>query len=394
MAGITDLFLTPQNVERGVNLLQSNRGIIDALAHNLAFLPSSGRTFVKSLAGSTTPIDESYFSESQLAEIKNRTAKQMAERSMKYRPDYVDEDDPSRNLFYNSWGDVNRVVPYDSSSPISMSGIFTDPKVDIDATLGTYVYKENPDGTVSAIDKHDFSSLEGGMEHLYGAGEGADLGQGTRVNVEKLGSPQYKGEQGLPFLPPVDMYGDVIEKDADIPSSGIYTQSEPIYESKDEVIQKVFDAYRKKQITASKFSRIMAGLYGHQGMNVPPRSTSFYPGESDAFFNMRKNWDQTAIPVNINLGKISHSDKLKANPNFARYIAETETIPSQIRKDAQKIVPKRTAPVHSPHGGGPGTGGGGSKPGSMPTGTAGRNPWGRAHGGLMDIPLPGRKRDI
>jgi len=385
---ILDSLLTPQNVERGVNLLQSNRGIVDALAHNLTFLPSSGRTFIKSLAGSTTPIDESYFSESQLAEIKRRTASQMAERSMKYRPDYVDEQDPSKNLFYNTWGDVNRVVPYDSSSPISMSGIFKDPKVDIDATLGTYVYKENPDGTVSAIDKHDFSGLEGGSEYLYGAGEGADLGHGTRASVERLGSPQYKGELGLPFLPPVDIYGDVIK--GDIPSSGIYTQSEPQYQSKDEVIQAVFDAYRKKQITASKFSRIMAGLYGHQGMEVPPGSTSFYPGESEAFFDMRKDWDQTGIPVNINLGKISHSDKLKANPNFAKYIAETQTIPSKIRKEAQKIVPKRivpkrTAPIHSPHGGGPGTGGGGSKPGSMPTGTAGRNPWGRAHGGLIDL---------
>ena len=99
---ILDSLLTPQNVERGVHLLQSNKGIVEALAHNLTFLPSSGRTLFKSLAGSTTPIDESYFSESQLAEIKNRTAKQMAERSMKYRPDYVDEDDPSRNLFYDT----------------------------------------------------------------------------------------------------------------------------------------------------------------------------------------------------------------------------------------------------------------------------------------------------
>ena len=38
--------------------------------------------------------------------------------------------------------------------------------------------------------------------------------------------------------------------------------------------------------------------------------------------------------------------------------------------------------------------GGGNQRGSMPTGTAGRNPWGRAHGGLIDIPLPGRSRYI
>ena len=46
-------------------------------------------------------------------------------------------------------------------------------------------------------------------------------------------------------------------------------------------------------------------------------------------------------------------------------------------------------------GGGAFLRGGGPKRGSMPTGTAGRNPFGyRAKGGLIDIPLPGRSRDI
>jgi hypothetical protein len=39
-------------------------------------------------------------------------------------------------------------------------------------------------------------------------------------------------------------------------------------------------------------------------------------------------------------------------------------------------------------------GGGGDQPGSMPTGTAGRNPWGRAYGGRVDKALGGRVRDI
>ena len=412
---ILDLFLTPKNVERGVNLLQSNKGIVDALAHNLTFLPASGRTFVKSLAGSTTPIDESYFSANQLAEIKRRTAEQMANRSMKYRPD-------DEYGYYDTWQDKNRVVPYDMSSPISMSGIFTDPKVDIDATLGTYVYKENPDGTVSAIDKHDFSTLEGGSEYLYGAGEGADLGQGMRVSTGNLGFPQYKGELGLPFLPPVDIYGDVLEKDAAIPSSGVYTQGEPIYESKDEVIQAVFDAYKNKQITASKFSRILAGLYGHQGMEVPPGSELFDPGESDAFFDMRKNWDQTGIPVNINLGRISQLDKLKANPNFARYIATTGVIPSQIRKQAQKErdfawekkekmrqqvqaaddrADKQNIQKIQQHTGRPLSDYRMSRPASERRYTGhGKSGMGRdrsklmATGGIVDVPLPGRSRYI
>ena len=165
---ILDSLLTPQNVERGINLLQSHKGIVDTLT-GLPIGPSSMRAYLRNLSGSTTPINEDFFNESQLAEIKNRTAKAMADRSMKYRPE--DEYD-----FYNTWQDKNRVVSYDLSSPISMSGIFKDPKVDIDATLGTYVYKENPDGTVSAIDKHDFDFIEGGTG-IYGTEKNTGVGK-------------------------------------------------------------------------------------------------------------------------------------------------------------------------------------------------------------------------
>jgi len=59
------------------------------------------------------------------------------------------------------------------------------------------------------------------------------------------------------------------------------------------------------------------------------------------------------------------------------------------------ISKKKTVKAkHSPHGGGPGSGGGGSKKGSPPTGTKGKNPWGRADGGLIDVPIPGRSRYI
>ena len=50
------------------------------------------------------------------------------------------------------------------------------------------------------------------------------------------------------------------------------------------------------------------------------------------------------------------------------------------------ITPTRThtpsGPTHHPHGNG---GNQSSQPGSMPTGTAGRNPWGRARGGLAGL---------
>ena len=425
---ILDSLLTPKNIERGVNFLQSNKGIVDALAHNLTFLPSSARAFAQNLAGAKTPIDESYFSESQLAEIKNRTAKAMADRSMKYRPD-------DEYGSYNTWQDRNRVVGYDPSTVISLSGIFKDPKADIQGTLGTYTYRENPDGTISAIDKHDFDFIEGGSK-IYG----------TEKNTG-VGSPTYKGYMDLPFLEPLGYPAEegkfigmgTDEKGFDLvapagpanmyqpyfpdgesmgPFAGKFIEGDPAYRrtkfeekysSQEEVLQEAIDAYKNGEISGSKLMRVIGGMYGLQGQDLTPINpySELMTTGSD---RMRKSLDTGFIPVNINLGMISHLDKLKANPNFARYIAEHEDIPTKIRKEAQKIVPKRTAPIHSPpRGGGADVmptppkktyvsprphGNGGSQKGSMPTGTAGRNPWGRAHGGLIDIPLSGRSRYI
>ena len=62
--------------------------------------------------------------------------------------------------------------------------------------------------------------------------------------------------------------------------------------------------------------------------------------------------------------------------------------PSEYREDRPSTPISVPVPAHI-------SGGEASEQrGSMPTGTAGRNPWGRAHGGLIDIPLPGRSRDI
>ena len=48
-------------------------------------------------------------------------------------------------------------------------------------------------------------------------------------------------------------------------------------------------------------------------------------------------------------------------------------------------MPKGPPSIINQGGGNGGYQGGGGKPGSMPTGTAGRNPWGRADGGLINL---------
>jgi len=378
MAGILDYFLTPENVKRGVNLLQGNQGIVNTLT-GLPIGPSSGRAYIRNLSGSTEPITEDFFNTTQLSEIQRRTAEQMANKSMMYEPENLDPDGISENLISKN------VVPYNLESPLSMKGIFTDPKVDIDMTLGTNTYRQNPDGTISVIDTHDFDSIEGGGDVLYGQGEKADLGKGWSISSRGLGTPRYRGERGLPFLPPVDIFGrtqeqataeevikdpftgEVIKPDYAAKWREYNTQTESIYESKEETLKHVYDALKKGHITPAKFARIIGGLHGLQGDELEE-------DYSPEYSRMREGWKETGIPVNVNLGKISHRDKLKANRNFARYVAEHRDIPSRIRKEAQKFAPRRITPRHSPHGGGPGTGGGanlspGGGYGQSPTGS-------------------------
>ena len=354
MAGILDYFIIPENVQRGVNLLQGNHSELLNHSTGLTIGPASGiRLSGRNLPGSEEPITEDFFNADQLAEIKNRTASSMAEASM----------NPS------SFDALNRVVDYNLEKPISMSGIFSDPVTDIDATLGGYTYKQNPDGTVSAIDTHDFDSIEGGGKQFYDQKKGG------------IGTPDYQGTRGLPFLEPWSIPDDpgfyIQSDDVHYGPANMYdtypggrfvpgepgytlTQEEDIFSPREDTLKEVFDAYHKGDITGSKLARIIGGIYGHSGTDMRPDDESIIAESGDYLMRNNPNWTRSGIPVNINLGMISQLDKLKANPNFARYIATHKDIPSKIRKQAQKIAPRRITPRHSPHGGGPGTGGGGN----------------------------------
>ena len=62
--------------------------------------------------------------------------------------------------------------------------------------------------------------------------------------------------------------------------------------------------------------------------------------------------------------------------------------------DRHPDIPAPRAPISVPVPTHISGGGGRDQPGSMPTGTGGRNPWGRAKGGRVDKALGGRVRDI
>ena len=380
--------INQDTVERGINALRSNQGIVNTLT-GLPIGPASARAYLRNLSGSEEPITEDFFNEDQLAEIKSRTASSMAEASM----------NPS------SFDALTKRVGYDLEKPISMSGIFSNPVTDIDATLGMYTYKKNPDDTISAIDTHDFDDIAGGATQFYGQKKSG------------VGDPEYRGTRELPFLEPwsiPDEPGFFIGKEMDefgneavapYGPANIYdpypggrfvegipgytmTQEEDIYAPKEDTMKDVFDAYHRGDITGSKLARIIGGVYGHSGTDMSPDDEDIIAESGDYLMRNDPNWKRSGIPVNINLGKISHRDKLKANRNFARYITDTRTIPSQIRKEARKFAPRRTVPRHSPHGGGPGTGvpassqRGSNAPGFTDPGKGSYGPW-KSQGGII-----------
>ena len=161
------------------------------------------------------------------------------------------------------------------------------------------------------------------------------------------------------------------------------TQKYKVSEQSEDVIKRAVEKYKEGSISKSKLARIVGGFYGQT-------DKLFDDDEENTWDTGFKSQDirKSAVPVNINLGMISQLDKLRANKNFARYLATHKDIPSQIKKQAATHAgPISTAPINvgNPFGYGGGNQSSGSQKGSMPTGTAGRNPWGRADGGLATM---------
>ena len=85
-----------------------------------------------------------------------------------------------------------------------------------------------------------------------------------------------------------------------------------IEESNKQLLNRAYEALQEGTIDPSKYARIIAGMNQGEG-----------------------------IPIELNIGKITQEDKLKANPDFAEYIAyDTENvgIPLLIKNQARKYL--------------------------------------------------------
>ena len=149
--------------------------------------------------------------------------------------------------------------------------------------------------------------------------------------------------------------------------------------------------------------------YGDKGAGAFNYITMMRPGQGP--LGREGIMKLLARKVNPYLKKVARRAHQNIESRYKPYIAPTGP-PRGGGADVMPIPPPKKKYVAPPRGGGadvmptpppkktyvappgPHGNGGGDRRGSMPTRTAGRNPWGRAHGGLIDIPFSGRSRYI
>ena len=310
-ASMVNFLLKPENIEK----LKNNKKLVKQLT-KIKALPSALRLYVRNLAGITDKITEDFFSKSELAEIKKRVTAADVEGSM------GNVRTSGMNQYIESLKGTNKgAIGYsDELTPFSIKGIFTDPKVNMDMTLGQAVFTKDKDGNIVVNDIHDF--------HGQGSiGIGYDDTDMSNLEAEyKKGFPDRKKE----FRP--DPYsaetGRFTEEEEESPflmalkgRSGSYVD-----ESDAEMKIRAQKAFEDGDITAAGYARIIAQL----------------------------DQDDKGIPIEIDIAKITQKDKYEARPDFAEYIA-TDTlgskdygtsgesykdvgIPSLIRNYARKFI--------------------------------------------------------
>ena len=300
--------LSPKNLER----LRNNKGLVKQLTKMKA-LPSSVILYIRKLAGVTDKITEDFFSKNELAEIKKRVSQAKAHKSM--------GDKAISGLTTTGSGRDNIIGYQLEKGKLSLKKAFTDPATNIDMTLGQATFSTDEDGNITIKDKHDFSKSVGGGT-LYENKEYFPIRKkftsyvphrDTHEELDELIQDPNTSEEDKKWY---ENFKEVM------PNTSV---SFTTPESDKQLFKRAEKAFKAGEIDASKYARIVAGV--QQG---------------------------DAIPVEIDIGKISHEDKLKASPDFAEYIAsdtrffddysrigekyEDVGIPTLIREQARKYL--------------------------------------------------------
>ena len=306
-SGLTSELMTwvlkPENLER----LKNNKGLVKQLT-KIKALPSSVRLYIRNLAGVTDKITEDFFSKGELAEIKKRVAEAKANKSM--------GDAAISGQTTTGTGRDNIIGYQFDKGKLSLAKAFTDEATNIDMTLGQATFSTDDKGNIKIVDTHNFAPSEGG---------------GT-IYEDKEYFPQRKKFRSV--VPHRDTHDEYDEKLQDPETSDEekewYENWKKIMpdesvsfttpESDKQLLKRAKKALEAGDIDSSKYARIVAGMQQGEG-----------------------------IPIELNIGNITQEDKLEANPEFAKYIAqdtksgygkeyENVGIPTLIRNQARKYI--------------------------------------------------------
>ena len=276
---MVSFLLKPENIER----LKDNKKLVKKLT-KIKALPSALRLYLRNLAGVTDKITEDFFSKSELAEIKKRVVAADVEGSMgNVRTSGMDQYIPS--MINTNKGAIGY---YDAT--FSIKGIFTDPKVNMDMTLGQAVFTKDKKGNIVVNDIHDFHG-EGSIGVGY---DNTDMS--NFENEYRKGFPGRKKEfRADPYSAETGRFTQEEKENFDSFLYPLKGRSGSYVDETDEEMKiRAQKAFENNEISAAGYARIIAQL----------------------------DQQKEGIPIEINIGKITQEDKYKASPNFAKYIAQ------------------------------------------------------------------------
>ena len=318
LKSLAEFALDPKNIQR----LKDNPKLVKKLTEN-KLLPSSIRLYVRNIAGVTDKITEDFFSKSELKEIKKRVAEAEAEGSMGISA-------ASGNRRGRRFGKKNdNTIGYSLENVMSLNKVFSSPETNIDMSLGKANFSKDDKGNIIITDTHNF--------------DGDPVGGGYD-NKKYFSQNKYKKtEKAIPHLDKEEKRKNVLLEMQDSGGDSKNTRKEKSFvrtlyslpqedgaisyeqdESTGDLLRRAYKAHDEGNIDSSQLARIIGKLQG------------------------------TDIPVELGIGSITHEDKLKANSDFAEYIAtdtlgsedygtrgksyEDVGIPSLIRNYARKFI--------------------------------------------------------
>jgi len=155
------------SVDKIINLLKNNQDTVKEIT-DAKLLPSSYRLYLRSLAGITDPVDESFFKDSELNMMRKKIG---------------------RSEIAKETGDENYHLPkntigygYRGGKDLSVSRALTDDETNIDMTIGKANYTKDKNGNYILKDKYDFDGIMGGG---YGGLEGKSIMRMSKAETDK-----------------------------------------------------------------------------------------------------------------------------------------------------------------------------------------------------------------